>query len=205
MFVGNQWLSLVRADAKPHIYLNASCDNTLRSFNHLLSEHAHLNMYDEHIWFSILKRPNCSRFTRLQRLTCCLSVLFLAMTTNAMWFGTTPESGNPGVNIGPVRLTYHTFFVSIMGAAVVVPLTLLMVALFRLSGKTTKGKLSRWCRVVAYFLAFAVAASSSFICILYSLQWGREKSSNWLISMFLSFVESVVVIQPIKASIYNVM
>ena len=210
-------MSGVRDDARLYRYINSASKETLTSFRHLFAEHAHLNMHDDHVWFSVLKRPNCSRFSRFQRLTCCLAMLFLAMTSNAMWFDTASETGNPGITIGPLRLTYHTFFVSIMGAAIVVPPTLLMVTLFNRSRKRPQQEnfdgnyvaserkqsclLPWWCNIIGYILVVASVFISSFICILYSLQWGREKSSNWLMSMFLSFTESVVIIHPIKVGL----
>ncbi len=40
----------------------------------------------QHLWLSIFVRPRKSYFTRVQRLTCALTLLFLMMITNAMWF-----------------------------------------------------------------------------------------------------------------------
>ena len=37
--------------------------------------------------------------------------------------------------------------------------------------------------------------------ILYSVEWGKEKSEMWLSAMFIGFVESVIVIQPLKVLI----
>jgi len=39
---------------------------------------------------------------------------------------------------------------------------------------------------------------SAFFTILYSFEWGREKSTAWLTSFLLSFAESVILIQPVK-------
>ena len=43
---------------------------------------------DLHIWFSTLTRPSHSRFTRAQRLTCCLSLLMSYLAVNAAWYET---------------------------------------------------------------------------------------------------------------------
>lgn len=40
---------------------------------------------DHHLWFSVFARPARSRFTRVQRLFCCLSLLLLSMLASAMW------------------------------------------------------------------------------------------------------------------------
>ena len=38
----------------------------------------------------------------------------------------------------------------------------------------------------------------AFFVILYSLQWGKERSESWLMSMFFSFFQSLLVVDPIK-------
>ena len=38
----------------------------------------------------------------------------------------------------------------------------------------------------------------AFFVILYSLQWGKERSNAWLSTMMLSFVQSLFVIDPLK-------
>lgn len=41
-------------------------------------------------------------------------------------------------------------------------------------------------------------ATSSFFIILYSLEWGAQRANEWLITMMLSFGQSVLVIDPLK-------
>ena len=43
---------------------------------------------------------------------------------------------------------------------------------------------------------------SGFFTVLYSMEWGREKSLEWLSTFLLSFFQSVAVVQPIKVLIY---
>jgi len=40
----------------------------------------------------------------------------------------------------------------------------------------------------------------SVIHILYSFEWGRVKSIAWLTAFLLSFLESVILIQPLKVT-----
>ena len=46
---------------------------------------------DLHVWFSTLTRPSYSRFTRAQRLTCCLSLLMSYLAVNAAWYKTSMQ------------------------------------------------------------------------------------------------------------------
>ncbi len=38
----------------------------------------------------------------------------------------------------------------------------------------------------------------SFFIILYSLEWGAKRANEWLITMMLSFGQSILVIDPLK-------
>ncbi len=38
----------------------------------------------------------------------------------------------------------------------------------------------------------------SFFIILYSLEWGAKRANEWLMTMILSFGQSILVIDPIK-------
>ncbi len=38
----------------------------------------------------------------------------------------------------------------------------------------------------------------SFFIILYSLEWGTKRANEWLITMVLSFGQSILVIDPLK-------
>ena len=55
-----------------------------------------------------------------------------------------------------------------------------------------------WCVIIAWVLVALSTAGAAAFTILYSFQWGQEKSTAWLTNFLLSFFESVVLIQPIK-------
>lgn len=40
--------------------------------------------------------------------------------------------------------------------------------------------------------------ASGFFTILYSMEWGPEKSMDWLTTFLLSFFQSVIIVQPVK-------
>ncbi len=39
-----------------------------------------------HLWFSIFAKAPASRFSRSERLFCCLSLVLTAMLASAMWY-----------------------------------------------------------------------------------------------------------------------
>ena len=67
-------------------------------------------------------------------------------------------------------------------------------------GKRTRHskKLPYWCNYIAWLLVALCIACGAFFTILYALQWGKTKSEAWLITFFLSFFESVLLLQPLK-------
>ena len=85
---------------------------------HLFAKKGKQGLTDDHLWLSVVSRRAHSRFTRIQRLSCCLSLLFTAMLANAMFYGQVPSDSASGFTFGPfslsveqVRLThcYHLF------------------------------------------------------------------------------------------------
>ena len=58
----------------------------LTSFKHLFNGSVRKKMANDHIWVSVLSRPTRSNFTRVQRVSCCVALLFLTMITNCMFF-----------------------------------------------------------------------------------------------------------------------
>ena len=221
-----KWLSLTKADGKSYKRIPVIANEDLKSFKHLIKNHLRLNMFESHTWVSVFSRPNISRFSRVQRLSTCLSVLFLAIVTSAMWFGTiTDQDTDSGFRIGPIRLTYQQFFVGLMSSIIIVIPNLMITTIFkrarvrssrvqivdllkkmRLSGKIKPGRKQRpfqlpwWFMFVGYFLVFACVFVSGFFTVFYSLEWGTEKSTDWLLSLLFSFTQSVFVIQPFQVS-----
>ena len=67
-------------------------------------------------------------------------------------------------------------------------------------GKRTRHskKLPYWCNYIAWLLVALCIACGAFFTILYALQWGKTKSEAWLVTFFLSFFQSLLLVQPIK-------
>lgn len=50
-------------------------------------------------------------------------------------------------------------------------------------------------------MVFVSILVPAFFVILYSLQWGKERSEAWLMSLFMSFFQSLLVVDPLKVFI----
>ncbi len=59
-----------------------------------------------------------------------------------------------------------------------------------------------WTIYVAWFLVFAAVLLSSFFCVMYSQQWGKDKANDWLSAFFLSVVQDMFVLDPVKVINY---
>uniref|UniRef100_A0A669QX05 Polycystic kidney disease protein 1-like 2 n=1 Tax=Phasianus colchicus TaxID=9054 RepID=A0A669QX05_PHACC len=67
----------------------------------------------------------------------------------------------------------------------------------RHSCSSSKG-LPWWFVFIAWFLVAATSGVSGFFTMLYGLHYGKENSIKWLISMAISFFESLFITQPLK-------
>lgn len=56
-----------------------------RDFATLVKGNTKSKLFDDHLWLSVIRRPNKSSFSRVQRWSMCISTLFLMMVVNAMW------------------------------------------------------------------------------------------------------------------------
>ncbi|KAM7010857.1 polycystin-1-like protein 2 [Passerculus sandwichensis] len=64
--------------------------------------------------------------------------------------------------------------------------------------KSTPRGLPWWFVFIAWFLVAATSGVSGFFTMLYGLHYGKENSIKWLISMVISFLESLFITQPLK-------
>jgi polycystin 1L2 len=76
------------------------------SFKHLFKQSIKRKLTDNHIWLSVFSRPTRSTFTRLQRLSCCMSLLFCTMIANAMFYRTEENiTAKKLITFGPLKFT----------------------------------------------------------------------------------------------------
>ena len=81
-------------------------EEQMKEFSHLFRASARKNMSDGHLWFSVVARPPASRFTRVQRVCCCLCLLYTTMLANALFYGVVaPAEGAKAVSLGPFAMS----------------------------------------------------------------------------------------------------
>ncbi|XP_035939154.2 polycystin-1 isoform X1 [Halichoerus grypus] len=141
-FLVNDWLS-VETEANGGLVekdVLAASDAALRRFRRLLVAELQRGFFDKHIWLSLWDRPPRSRFTRVQRATCCVLLLCLFLGANAVWYGVV---GDAAYSAGPVSalipLSVDTVAVGLVSSVVVYPVYLVILFLFRMSRSKVAG------------------------------------------------------------------
>lgn len=84
-----------------------------KEFSYILSKKAYHCMSDDHLCSSIFSRAPSSKFTRVQRCTCCIVLLFISMFLNIMYYDLQKET-EMNNSIGPLytkaeQVCFHLF------------------------------------------------------------------------------------------------
>jgi len=238
VFVCDRWLAVNQDDGNIERQLTVANAEDLSKFQTLFSHHARFNLAENHLWLSLVIRPNKSSFNRVQRLTCILALLFLTMISNAMFYRTDDGVQADTITIGSMRFSLQSLYISFVGILLTVVPIFLVTLTFQNSKpkkekkknnaekhegamnvfdefrvKTQKHELSDdifycvdhyalpyWATYIALVITFFAVVVPAFFLILYSMEWGKDKSERWLTAFVLSFVESIFVIDPVKVN-----
>ncbi|XP_060073664.1 uncharacterized protein LOC132553437 [Ylistrum balloti] len=238
VFLCDKWLAAEQDDGMVERLLPVCGRDNLLTFDKLFSQHARFNLTENHLWLSMLMRPEKSSFSRVQRLSCILALLFLTMISNAMFFRSESDEVSPdSVSIGFIRFSLTTVYVSFIGILITTPPILLVTYIFKkakptypkpkkLSEKKEKEvrnifqtktiinqnehfsdsqfysvdhlPLPAWSRYIAITIVILAVVTSAFFLILFSMEWGKTKSEEWLTTFVFSFVESLLLVDPFK-------
>ena len=151
------------------------------------------------------------------------------MITSAMFYNMGGDGPSPfAIHIGSLVIDLKQFVIALQSSLIIVPVNVAIVQIFRnLRPKQSKkdkyseetktdsedkesekekpkGKLPHWFIYIAYLLCYLASAASIFFTLLYSIQWGKEKSTEWVIAMVTAFLQSVLLLQPVKVLVLAV-
>ncbi|KAM4663485.1 polycystin-1-like [Discoglossus pictus] len=140
VFLVNDWLSVEneKNGGRVEKEVLAACPQELQSFSHVLPAQILLGFTDWHLWLSMWWRPARSRFTRVQRVTCCMLTLLLYITACAVWYGAVGVKGESSPVGARFVVTWQSVSVGVLVSVIVLPLQLLFTFLFR----ETRSKIS---------------------------------------------------------------
>lgn len=64
--------------------------------------------------------------------------------------------------------------------------------------KKKKFKFPWWFKIIIYLICLIMAAVSIFFIIIKGIMFGNEKVQKWITSLFISFLSSIFLTQPVK-------
>lgn len=179
---------------------------------------------DQHLWFSVATRSPRHRFTRVERLSCCLSLLLTIMLASAMFYeldeGGAGSSGT--IHLGRFIFNVRDLIIGAQSLFVVIPLNILTMEIFRRTRSANENRQSQeasretasqkrefalphWCIYIAWLLCFLTAFVSATLIIFYSVQWDKETSEEWLMSVVTSLLMDIFVSEPIRIIVFAFM
>ena len=113
--------------------LHVSDEEEKRGFKHLWYFALERGIREHHLWLSVFFRNERVRFTRCQRLTTAMAMLYLSMLANALWYHWTEEKEATGWKLDPFIISPVQFVVGFVANLVIIPIILLIIFLFRVS------------------------------------------------------------------------
>ena len=224
IFECRRWLATEKEDGITERVLRMRDPAIRQSFLTNFHSRAVKSIAEEHVWLSVLTKHPRESFTRAQRVSCCLSFLYMSMLANAMYYR---EGGvsNITVTIGPIKFTTQDIFISLASTFLVAPVNMLIAFLFRKAkansvsatsqsnllysrrktNTLTTFTLPHFCVSIAWTLSIVTSLTSAMFIIFYSLQFGTDKANRWILAVFLSCLEDAFLFQPAWIFFQNIM
>ncbi|XP_076348157.1 polycystin-1-like protein 2 [Tachypleus tridentatus] len=129
-FLCNDWLAVDEGDGLVDRLVPVAGYKDITSFGNLFSSISRKNLTDSHLWVSVFSRPERSNFTRVQRVSVIMALLFMTMMVNAMFYERRGVKVAT-IKLGPLTITTYQLWVSICGSFIVLPPSVLMDQIFR--------------------------------------------------------------------------
>lgn len=208
LFIAFRWIAVEKEDGKLDLELQVASKKEISGFKNLFYARTATKLGEKHLWLSLFTRPPHNPFTRAQRLACCISILFAAMVTNAMFYNFGTQPGDT-VQVGPLKVSLTQIKIGIQSSIIAIPVNVLVVTIFRQlkakdagkperEGGKSHGCLPHWFLFVGWFICTTATLASAAFVVFYSLMWGAETSNEWLVSVMVSFFQDAIVMQPVK-------
>ncbi|XP_061526662.1 polycystin-1-like protein 2 isoform X2 [Phycodurus eques] len=151
-FLCNSWFAVDVGECTLDKVFPVATEEDLKRFSNLFFMKTAKDFRDGHIWFSVISRPPCSTFTRVQRVSCCFSLLLCTMLTSIMFWGIPTDPSEQTMDLGHIEFTWQQVMIGIQSSIIMFPINLLIVSIFRntrprekapKSDKTKQGKTVR--------------------------------------------------------------
>ncbi|MBN3308044.1 PKD1 protein, partial [Amia calva] len=136
VFLVEDWLSVEneKTNGMVEIEVEASTDAELKSFPRIFVAELVRGLSEKHLWLSLWERPARSRFTRVQRATCCTLLVHLFFLANAVWYGLVGDKNRSYTPVSKLTsVNGETVAAGLVTCVIVYPVYLLVLALFRMA------------------------------------------------------------------------
>ena len=133
-FVCDQWLAVEEGDGAVDRRLQVATKAELTKFNILFVNATRKNLLDGHLWLSVFTRPPKSTFTRVHRLSCCLSLVLSTMLANLMFYQVGADdnsTASQSIHIGPFIFSVKQIVIGVQSSFLVLPVNMIIVSIFR--------------------------------------------------------------------------
>ncbi|XP_051994643.1 polycystic kidney disease protein 1-like 2 [Xyrauchen texanus] len=130
-FLCSSWLAIDLGECTLDKVFPVATEMDLKSFSNLFFMKTAKDFRDGHIWFSVISRPPSSNFTRVQRVSCCFSLLLCTMLTSIMFWGIPTDPSEQTMDMGQIEFTWQQVMIGIQSSIIMFPINLLIVSIFR--------------------------------------------------------------------------
>ena len=138
-FVSDSWFAVEKGDGKIDRILIPVSPRELKSFKYSLKSRQSKSFSDGHLWLSVVTKSPTSKFTRVQRATCCLCVLMAGMLVNAMFYRN-DKIPDPTIQVGPLTFSWRQLVIGLQSGLMIAPVNFLIMTLFKKGSKKTSNK-----------------------------------------------------------------
>ncbi|CAH1267495.1 CSMD3 [Branchiostoma lanceolatum] len=135
-FLCQRWLAVEEGDGRVDCLLSSATDKQISTLSHVFNSQTSKAFNDGHLWCSVVGRPAYSPFTRVQRVSCCLSLLLCTMVTNIMFFGRADDFSKPppvdilGFKV-QIPISWAQIIIGVQSCLIIFPINLAIVEIFR--------------------------------------------------------------------------
>ncbi|CAF4570593.1 unnamed protein product [Rotaria sp. Silwood1] len=133
-FICQEWFAVEKDDGVIDRVIPVAGEAQKVEFAYLLSKTTYYSMSDGHLWFSVISRPPSTRFTRVQRCTCCFVLLLMSMLMNIMYYDQSEIAKSKtvnGINMGPFYITPEQIAIGIIAELICFLPSTILVEMFR--------------------------------------------------------------------------
>uniref|UniRef100_A0A8C0N2C1 Polycystin 1 like 3, transient receptor potential channel interacting n=1 Tax=Canis lupus familiaris TaxID=9615 RepID=A0A8C0N2C1_CANLF len=131
-FLCNCWLAVDLGECQRDRVFMPVSKKELFSFRHLFSSIIVEKLTQDYLWLSVLTRHPWNQFTRVQRLTCYMTLLLCNMVINVMFWRTSSTTAKRDEQVGPFAVTWSQVIISVQTAVLLFPVNLVIGRLFPL-------------------------------------------------------------------------